>query len=145
MSESFALLFLLSLSSAAFESKVEAQVAKVITSMMAAKIIIKPSISSLYVTDPFKTDFNPAEKHGASLFSKVIEELPDKDKFTLNTDKAKQLSHVLKTKASTYFWGTSVTNIPQAYPVVADKCKNLLICPDQVSFESIKRYFQVLG
>ena len=73
------------------------------------------------------------------MLSKATEELPDKDKFTLNTDKAKQLSHVLKTKASTYFWGTSVTKIPQAYPVVTEKCKNLLICPNQVSLKSVQR------
>ena len=99
-----------------FEAKVNAEVAKVIARMMAAGTLVSPtstsSTPSLYVTDPYKTDFNIAEKHGASLFSKATEELPDKDKFTLNTDKAKQLSHVLKTKASTYFWGTSVTKIP---------------------------------
>ena len=83
-----------------FERKVQAEVAKQIAAMILAGTIAAPSApvapSTLYASDPYKTDFNPAEKHGASLFSKATEELPDKDKLTLNTDKAKQLSHVLK-------------------------------------------------
>ena len=69
-----------------FEARVQAEVAKVIANMITAgTIAASPPLSStpsLYVTDPYKTDFNPSEKHGASLFSKATEELSDKDKFT---------------------------------------------------------------
>ena len=130
-------------SRAGFEERVQVEVAKVIASMLAAGTIdaSSPSSSSPYfhVNDPQKTDFNPVEKHGTSLFSKTTEELVKKDKFTLNTDKAKKLSHVLKTKTSTYFWDTSFTKIPQEYPIIADKCKNLLICLNQSSLQSIKK------
>ena len=60
-----------------FERKVQAEVAKQITAMILAGTIAAPSApaapSTLYTTDPYKTDFNPAEKHGASLFSKATE------------------------------------------------------------------------
>ena len=62
-----------------------------------------------------------------------------RDKFTLILDKAKKLFHVLKIKISTYFWGISVTKIPQKYPIMKENCKTLLISPNKVSLKSIQR------
>ena len=48
-----------------FERKVQAEVAKQIAAMILAGTIAAPSApvapSTLYATDPYKTDFNPAE------------------------------------------------------------------------------------
>ena len=47
--------------------------------------------------------------------------------------------HLIKSKASTYFWGTSVTKIPQSYPITTNNCKNLLTSSNRVSLDSVKR------
>ena len=95
--------------------------------------------SVLYSTDPFKSNFNPGDKHRASLFKTTIEPLPEKDRYTLSQDKAKKLLLHIKSKEATYFWGTIVTKIPQAYPVDPKTCKSLLISLNKVSMNSVKR------
>ena len=125
-----------------FDKKVEEQVQKTIQAMLAAGTLATPASPTsvtTYVTDPFKGDFNPADKHGASLFKTATEPLPEKDRFSLNQDNAKKVFHLIKSKASTYFWGTSVTKIPQSYPITAKNCKNLLTSSNRVSLDSVKR------
>ena len=124
-----------------FDKKVEEQVQKTIRDMIASGTFSPASPTSVttYVTDPFKGDFNPADKHGASLFKTATEPLPEKDRFSLNQDNTKKVFHLLNSKASTYFWGTSVTKIPQSYPVSGNNCKNLLITSNRVSLDSVKR------
>ena len=132
-----------------FDKKVEEQVQKTIQAMLAAGTLAtpgalatpaSPTSVTTYVTDPFKGDFNPADKHGASLFKTATEPLPEKDRFSLNQDNAKKVFHLIKSKASTYFWGTSVTKIPQSYPVSDKNCKNLLTSSNRVGLDSVKRY-----
>ena len=50
-----------------------------------------------YVTDPYKGDFNPADKGGSILFNKATEALKDADKFTFNQDKVYFLLAEMKT------------------------------------------------
>ena len=98
-----------------FDKKVEEQVQKTIRAILASGTLTNPASPTsvtTYITDPFKGDFNPADKHGASLFKTATEPLSEKDRFSLNQDNAKKVFHLLKPKASTYFWGTSVTKIP---------------------------------
>ena len=128
--------------SADFNKKVEEQVQKTIQAMLAAGTLTTPASPTsvtTYVTDPFKGDFNSADEHGASLFKTATEPLPEKDRFSLNQDNAKKVFHLIKSKASTYFWGTSVTKIPQSYPITAKTCKNLLTSSNRVSLDSVKR------
>ena len=104
--------------------------------MLASGALVNPASPTsvtTYVTDPFKGDFNPADKHGASLFKTATEPLPEKDRFYLNQDNGKKVFHLLKSKASTYFWGTSVTKIPQFYPLLAKNCKNLLTSSNRLA------------
>ena len=124
-----------------FDRKVEEQVQRTIRAMIASGTLnpASPTSVTTYVTDPFKGDFNPADKHGASLFKTATEPLPEKDRFSLNQDNAKKVFHLLKSKASTFFWGTSVTKIPQSYPISATTCKNLLTSSNRVSLDSVKR------
>jgi hypothetical protein len=124
-----------------FDKKVEEEVEKTIRAMIASGTLdpASPTSVTTYVTDPFKGDFNPADKHGASLFKTATEPLPEKDRFSLNQDNAKKVFHLLKSKASTFFWGTSVTKIPQSYPISATTCKNLLTSSNRVSLDSVKR------
>ena len=42
------------------------------------------TVVSQYVTDPYKGDFNPADKGESILFNKATEALKDSDKFTFN-------------------------------------------------------------
>ena len=133
-----------SASSPDFAKQVQEQVEKAIADMIAAGTLVAPTSvpsprSVTYVTDPYKGDFNPADKHGASLFRTATEPLPEKDRFSLNQDNAKKVFHLLKSKASTYFWGTSVTKIPQSYPISATTCKNLLTSSNRITLDSVKR------
>ena len=56
----------------------------------------------------------------------------------MNQDNAKKVFHLLKSKAPTYFWGTSVTKIPQSYPISDKNYKNLLLSSNMVSLNSVK-------
>ena len=72
-----------------FEKKVEEQVQKTIRAMIASGALVNlasPTTVTTYVTDPFKGDFNPADKHGAFLFKTATEPFPEKDIFFLNQD-----------------------------------------------------------
>ena len=95
--------------------------------------------SVVYSTDPFRSNFNPGDKHGASLFKTATEPLPEKERYTLSQDKAKKLLLHIKSKAATYFWGPIVTKIPQSYPIVPAACKSLLLSPNKVSMNSVMR------
>ena len=95
--------------------------------------------SVVYSTDPFKSNFNPGDKHGASLFKTATEPLPEKDRYTLSQDRAKKLLLHIKSKAATYFWGTIVSKVPQNYPVDPKTCKSLLLSPNKVSMNSVMR------
>ena len=67
-----------------FVQQVQDQVERTIAAMIAAGTLVAPAASSrsvTYVTDPFKGDFNPADKYGASLFKTATEPLPEKDRF----------------------------------------------------------------
>ena len=89
-----------------FAQQVQDQVERTIASMIAAGTLVAPTASPrsvTYVTDPYKGDFNPADKHGASLFKTATEPLPEKDRFSLNQDNAKKVFQLIKSKASTYF------------------------------------------
>ena len=79
-----------------FNKKVVEQVQKTIRAMLASGSLTVPSTPAsptsvtTYVTDSFKGDFNPADKHGASLFKTATEPLPEKEIFSLNQDNAKK-------------------------------------------------------
>ena len=112
--------------------------------MIASGSLVAPGTPVLptsvtYVTDPYKSDFNPTDKHEASLFETATEPLPEKDRISLNQDNSKKVFHLLKSKASTYFWGTSITKIPQSYPVIDKNCKSFLTSSNRVTLNSVKR------
>ena len=51
------------------------------------------------VTDPYKGNFNPADKGGTILVNKATDPLKDTDKFTFNQDKAVNLLAEMKTQS----------------------------------------------
>ena len=62
-----------------------------------------------YVTDPYKGDFNPADKGGSILFNKATEALKDSDKFTFNQEKAYNLLAEMKTQSEKFKWENTST------------------------------------
>ena len=61
------------------------------------------SVTFQFVTDPYKSDFNPGDRHGASLYNKATETLKEYEQFTFSRDKAANLFQHLKCQSQTYF------------------------------------------
>ena len=59
--------------------------------------------NSQFITDPYKMDFNPEDRHGASLYNKATETLKEADQFTFSQDKAANLLQHLKRQSQTFF------------------------------------------
>ena len=76
---------------------------------------IPKSTNSQFVTDLYKSDFNPGDRHGASLYNKATETLKEADQLTFPQDKAANLLQHLKRQSQTFFWGKTV-NMVQVFP-----------------------------
>ena len=63
------------------------------------------SVHFQFVTDPYKSDFNPGDRHGSSLYNKATETLKEADQFTFSQDKAANLLQHLKHQSQTFFGG----------------------------------------
>ena len=57
---------------------------------------IPKTSNSQFVTDPYKSDFNPGDGDEASLYNKATEALKEADQFTFSQDKAANLLWHLK-------------------------------------------------
>ena len=106
--------------------------------------LVAPSTSAsptsiAYVNDPFKGDFSPADKHGASFLKTATEPLSEKDRFSLNPGNANKVFHLIKYKASIYFWDSSIIEIYQSYPIKDEHCTNLLLSSNRVPLNSVLR------
>ena len=101
------------------------------------------SVTFQFVIDPYKSDFNPGDRHGASIYNTATETLKESDQFTFSQDKAANLLQHLKRQSQTYFWGKTA-NMVQVFPEDTsenpdpDNKQSLLIQPNLIPLSSVR-------
>ena len=73
------------------------------------------SQSCQFVTDPYKSDFNPGDKNGSILYNKATEALQETAQFTFSQEKAATLLQRFKRQSQRFFWGQTVNKV-QVFP-----------------------------
>ena len=101
-----------------------------------------PTVSCKFVTDPYKGNFNPAERRGAALFNKATDPLKDTDTFTFNQDKAVNLLAEMKTQSEKFKWGKQVNSVQVILKELSTSIdtanlQSLLIKPNMIPLDSV--------
>ena len=67
--------------------------------------------ATVYYSDPFQGNINPASSDGAKLYLKVTAELKDDEKFKINITNAQKFLDQVATDTDNFGWGPYVRSI----------------------------------